>query len=160
MLLCFIYLFSWICMQNAPFHSFILAKGAYGQDGLHFLLSDDVFPVSVLHCRILLVLFLILSKQLCASVHCCFPMCACLLHSRRLISPAGLVRLFLGALSSQLEATTITCLANIAPLTHSTSVSLVLPSPILISVITKDATYQSGNLSALDGNIRIYIYSS
>lgn len=45
-----------------------------------------------------------------------------------LISPAGLVRLFLGALSSQLEATAITCLANITPLLHShTSVSLVFP---------------------------------
>ena len=59
----------------------------------------------------------------CVHVH----MRACLLHSqRRLISPAGPVRLFLGALSSQLEATAVTCLPNISPLS-----SPLLSSPLL-----------------------------
>lgn len=46
----------------------------------------------------------------CVHMHVCF----CLLRSqRRLISPAGPVRLFLGAHSSQLEATAVTCSPSI-----------------------------------------------
>ena len=106
-------------------------------------LSHDVFPVWVLRSGSLFVLLFILSMQVCVfSVHrvpFCWGVCvcacvcvhvhmrACLLHSqRRLISPAGPVRLFLGALSSQLEATAVTCLPNISPLS-----SPLLSSPLL-----------------------------
>lgn len=60
--------------------------------------------------------------------------CACRIYSqRRLISPAGPVRLFLGALGSQLEPTAVTCLPNISPLFSSPLLSFLLLT--LMSVI-------------------------
>lgn len=62
---------------------FSLAIGASNAGvALHFLLSDDLFPVSVLHCRSVFVLVLILSKQVCVCVRRQFSSrvnaCACL----------------------------------------------------------------------------------
>lgn len=122
---------------------------------MHFFLSDDVFPVWVLRLGSLFVLLFILSMYvyfplctgvlcMCVCMHVCVCMyvcvcvqmqvCACRIYSqRRLISPAGPVRLFLGALGSQLEATAVTCLPNISPLFSSPLLSFLLLT--LMSVI-------------------------
>lgn len=84
-----------------------------------------------------------LFECVCAHVR----VCACLLHSqRRLISPAGPVRLFLGALSSQLEATAVTCLPNISPLLSSPL--LLFSSPPFFSPLSTyfHVSYNIGEL--------------
>lgn len=79
-------------------------------------LSDDVSFLSLVPWEPLCTVSHSVHACVCLSVY----VCACLIHShRRLIFPAGPVSLFLGALSSQLEATAVTCLANISPLLFS-----------------------------------------
>lgn len=74
---------------------------------------------------------------LCVRVRVCMHVCVCacrIYSQRRLIPPAGPVRLFLGALSSQLEATAVTCLPNIAPLLTFFFSLLHFPQFLLLTV--------------------------
>lgn len=77
---------------------------------IYFLPDSCTLGVFLYSCSVCWCMCLSFLCTRCPSMH----VCACQIYSqRRLISPAGPVRLFLGALSSQLEATTVTCLPNI-----------------------------------------------